>query len=364
MRLLSVTGIRASAPAENPVRRQAMGRHDEAMSGFSRPDAPDPRLDRVLREAGDRDLLTALAERLSPADLSTLLLAVYRRRAGAVTPARLLARYERSRFAAPSTLDPADLARLDVLLHATLAGHGFTGVELSPVCPLGTNAAVATVDQNKVLTTVRDSEVVADATNVLALECAVRRRTLLRAAPRTRERIRLGATHRVVRTQAFGPGMMAHFRLFGVCTAGRDEGSFRFETAALAEQIGLHLDVLAQARVRGHPIGAVRVSLTDLSAGRHRAALDERVLDALAAVHPDTAFGFDDERAGGRGYYTGACFDIAATAPDGEVVSLVDGGLTSWTARLLSNAKERLLISGLGVERLCDRFPLAGHAMT
>jgi hypothetical protein len=116
---------------------------------------PDPRLGRVLREAGVPDLLPVLAERLSPADLTTLLLAVYRLRAAAVTPGRLLERYERDRFAAPSALDPAELARLDVLVHERLTRHGFTGVELSPVCPLGTNAAVATVDQNKVLTTVR-----------------------------------------------------------------------------------------------------------------------------------------------------------------------------------------------------------------
>jgi hypothetical protein len=32
--------------------------------------------------------------------------------------------------------------------------------------------------------------------------------------------------------------------------------------------------------------------------------------------------------------------------------NLVDGGFTNWTQQLLSNAKERLLISGIGIERL------------
>jgi hypothetical protein len=35
---------------------------------------------------------------------------------------------------------------------------------------------------------------------------------------------------------------------------------------------------------------------------------------------------------------------------------LVDGGFTNWTQQLLSNQKERLLISGIGTERLCSVF--------
>jgi hypothetical protein len=330
-----------------------------AMSGLDTdPDeTADPRLNRVLREAGTPGLMAALAERLSPTDLQTLMLAVLRRRAADVTPGRLLERYERDRFTAPSAMDPAALARLDVLVHERLADHAFVGVEPAPVCPLGTNSAVAAVDQNKVLTTVRGTEVVADTTNVLALECAVRRRRLLRADSRSRQWIRLGATQRVVRTQVFdGPGLTPHFKLLGLCTAGRDEGSFGFETAALAEQLHLQLDLLDRICELGYRASAVRVGVTDLTGGRHRAALSERVLDRLARAHPSATFGFDDERTRGRGYYTGACFEISATTPDGEDVSLGDGGFTSWTADLLSNAKERLLIGGLGIELLCRAF--------
>lgn len=41
---------------------------------------------------------------------------------------------------------------------------------------------------------------------------------------------------------------------------------------------------------------------------------------------------------------------------------MADGGFTTWTADLLSNAKERLLISGLGIERLCGLFARASPA--
>jgi hypothetical protein len=37
-------------------------------------------------------------------------------------------------------------------------------------------------------------------------------------------------------------------------------------------------------------------------------------------------------------------------------MSLVDGGFTDWTRRLLSNAKERLLVSGMGIELIPKRF--------
>ena len=37
---------------------------------------------------------------------------------------------------------------------------------------------------------------------------------------------------------------------------------------------------------------------------------------------------------------------------DGAPGSIGDGGFTDWTARLLSNEKERLLITGYGTDRL------------
>jgi hypothetical protein len=310
----------------------------------------DRRLERILRTAAAPGILTALGDRLSPTDLQTLLLEVYRRRAARVTPSRLLEQYERNRFTAPSALDPAELTRLDLLFQERLAAYGFEVLALSPVCPLGTNSAVATVDQHKVLTTVRGTEVVADATNVLALECAARRRGLPRG---TRTRTRLAASHRVLRTQMFsGLGMSAHFQLLALVTAGRDEGSFAFETTALAEQVGAHLDILGRSR----RVRTLNVTVTDLTGGRHRDALGA-VMRRLAAEHPEAAFGFDDERAHGRGYYVGACFEIGAVTAGGDSLGLVDGGFTRWTAELLGNAKERLLISGLGVERLCGHFP-------
>src|SRR5436305_7478571 len=225
----------------------------------------DSILERIQREAGIPELIDVLVERLSPTDLQSLLLEVYRRRAVGVKPGQLLERYERDRFVRPSELAPAVATDFDRLVWSLLPDH-YTAIELSPVCPLGTNAAVATVDQNNVLTTIRNTEVVADATNVLALECASRRRLLLRLDAQNRERVRLCASHRVVRGQAYraAPGVFAHFRLLGLCAAGRDEGSFQFETTSLIEQISFYIRLLRGASQLGYQAHQLRITLTDL----------------------------------------------------------------------------------------------------
>jgi hypothetical protein len=173
----------------------------------------------------------ALEHGLLPSDLQTLLMAVARTRASSVTPARLMRRWAEDSFARPAPSDPRVLWKLEARMWELLPGN-FAGVDLSPVTPLGTCSAVAPVDQNRVITTVRGSEVVSDPTNVLALEAASRRR-------RSRsERVDLAACHRVVRAQRFsGPGLFQHFRLFALVSSGRDRGSGAVEAEMLSDHL-------------------------------------------------------------------------------------------------------------------------------
>lgn len=321
--------------------------------------ATNPIVARIQREAGVPQLIDVLVDRLDPTDLQSLLLEVYRRRASKVSASQLLGQYERDRFARPSALAPALLTDMDRLAWSLLPDT-YEAIELSPVCPLGTNAAIATVDQNKVVTTIRNTEVMADSTNALALECATRRRRLLHRDPRSRERVRLCASHRLMRGQAYrSTSALPHFRLLGLCAAGRDEGSFRFETTSLAEQIGFYLSLLREAAPLGYRIERARVAVTDLDEGRREHALVEHVLRPVQAAYPEVACAFDRDRETGRGYYVGACFHVYATNEAGIEFELIDGGFTTWTQQLLSNNKERLLISGLGTELLCARFRAA-----
>jgi hypothetical protein len=315
-------------------------------------------LERILRETGIPDLVETLSERLSPTDLQSLLLAVYQRHVETSTPSQLLERYEQDRFVRPSDIAPQTLVEFDQLVWSTLP-DAYTSIELSPVCPLGTTAAIATVSQNKVVSTIRNTEVVADITNVLALECASQRRQILRSDPKGRERVQLCASHRVVRGQVFGgPASFPHFRLLGLCAAGRDEGSFQFETSSLVEQIAFYMRLLQEAARLGYHAYQFRIAITDLEDGQRIQTLEERVLAPLAASYRDARCELDPNRTTGRGYYVGACFHTYATNAVGVEFELVDGGFTTWTQQLLNNRKERLLISGLGVERFSAEFRL------
>jgi hypothetical protein len=288
-------------------------------------------IERIIRESGVPDLLEVLAERLEPTDLQSILLEVYRRRAHNVTPARLLEQYETNRFVAPSLVDPRRLVEIERRAWEMLPA-GYAPIDLAPVCPLGTTAAVATVHQHKVLTTIRNTEVVADTSNLLALEAAVRRRK------QRLEPVLLAASQRVTRAQVFeGAKSFAHFRLLALVAAGRDTGSFSFETSRLSEQLSYFRKLL-------YELGFVRVrtAITPLSD-----VPVERIVETLAECQ------LDPTRESGRGYYRDVCFKIYATDQTGDEIEVGDGGMVDWTQQLLADRKERLLIGALGVERLC-----------
>jgi hypothetical protein len=309
-------------------------------------------VERIVREAEVPELVEVLAARLSAADLQSLLLEVYRRRAQAETPARLMERYATSRFTRPSPLAPGALLELDHLAFGLLP-EAFVPLELSPMAPFGATAVVTGTSQDRIVTTVRQGEVAADSTNALALECALRRQALLALDARSGAPVKLAASQRLVRAQALaGPGFSAHFRLFALCSAGRDAGSFAFEIDSLCEQIGFHVRLVDAWRALGAPISGIRVALTPLDDGPAEALLRERVLEPLAAAHPAARFEIDLARTRGRGYYQRACFLLHALDAEGEALELCDGGFTDWTQQLVGSRKERLMISGIGAERL------------
>jgi len=303
---------------------------------------PHPALQRVLREAGDPALADKLAG-LSGTALTTLLLEVMRRRAERLTPADVMRRYGSDRFVAPAAVGFTPLRRAEDAMLAALP-QGFEVLTLAPVLPLAAHSAVATVDPRNVVATVRGSEVAADPTNGLALEAAARRRGLLRADPRSAAAVRLAAVQRVARAQQVsGPASFAHFQLLGVVTAGRDTGGHAFELASAAEHLGFAVGGLAR-------LGAarVRIELTRLDG-----AMPDVIAAVAAAVGGAECAEVVDapERSSGRGYYTGLCFKVQADFGAGEL-EVGDGGFVDWTAKLLGNSKERLLISGYGIDRI------------
>src|SRR5713226_9516250 len=134
-----------------------------------------PIIERIEREAGVPDLANILTNRLAPTDLQSLLLEVYSGRATRREPKALLEDHVSNRFTRPSTTSPSRLLGWDRIAFSRLP-KVFQPIELSPVCPLGTVSVLSPISQDWTVSTIRNTEVVADSTNVLAIECAVRRR--------------------------------------------------------------------------------------------------------------------------------------------------------------------------------------------
>ena len=188
---------------------------------------------RVARDVGVDDLVEILSERIDSPDLASLLLAVFRRRAARRTPAQILERYQNDRFVRPSSVAPE---ALDAIVASAIAAlpHGFERLELSPVCPLGTSSVLGGISQDRIVATARGTEVVSDPTNVLALECAVRRR-----ADRT-STVKLAAAQRALRATPTEEPFTPHFGLFTLCTAGRAGA----EDLMLAEHLTFYVRLL------------------------------------------------------------------------------------------------------------------------
>jgi len=96
---------------------------------------------------------------------------------------------------------------------------------------------VGAVDQNRIVSSVRSSEVVSDPCNVLALEAALRRQSSV-------DQVHLAGCHRVIRAQRFvDPNAFAHFVIFALVSSARDSGTARTE----AQLLIMHLSFWQQA---------------------------------------------------------------------------------------------------------------------
>jgi hypothetical protein len=331
-------------------------------------------------------LLDRLA-RLPASDLRSLSLEVYRTRADAVKLSVALAQARRAPLVAPSSVGAQVAIAFDSVAFG--AASEFEALDLSPVCPFGASRALGGTSQNNVLTTIRGVEALGDPTIAMALEAARRRRS--------GELIRLCASHRVVRLQPFDvQGFSPHFRLFGLLTAGRDTGSRRFEIEHLRTHARVYLKMFQMLAAAGFSLDKPLVEFTDLAAveaalfaagvtryeirdsirahwlggserflrergiGLHVNAphplLESEVIEPLRAEFPEVQFRVNQARLEGLHYYRLFALRISPKAPDGNRYPVVDGGLTDWTARLLENKKERLMISGIGSEFICKKY--------
>jgi hypothetical protein len=301
--------------------------------------------ERIARDLGTPDLVGKL--RALPAnELTSLLLEVTRGRTR--TPADLVAQYGRDRAVQPTADDPRELLRVEA--HAFAASSAFTPVTLSPVAPLGLNVVLGEIDQNSTLAAVRNLEVLADPTTVLALETA---------RVRSDEPvIRRCAAARMLRMQPFdNPAFSPHFAIFALTSGGRARAHNEFELEALADHLAAHLTLYDRLAGDGFRLADVRVEVADSERDEARlAAVEERLFPPLRARFTHATFALDRARTHAMQYYRGLCLHVTARDPSGAVQQLSDGGSTDWLARLTANGKQRFFVSGLGSELLLRRF--------
>jgi len=193
----------------------------------------------VAKKMGYTNLLDDLSKKLSASELNTLLLELFRIRSKKIMPAELLRQFKKNRFVAPSEVDTIQFNEFEGRCLKLAKTKGFAPITLSPLAPFGTCSAIAFVDQNNVVTALRGTEVVSDATNVFAILIA-------RASKKNERIIKYAATQRHVRSQALSnPAFTAHFGIFCLATGGPDAGSFSFELDQLFDHITTHLAVYA-----------------------------------------------------------------------------------------------------------------------
>jgi hypothetical protein len=283
------------------------------------------------REGLSAEAWEALASGLPAARLWSLLLGVLEARATRRAPAALLQQWKEDRFIQPCYVDQRSLYEVD--RHLLAAAESFEAVELSPLAPLGVCSSVALASQNKVVSTIRGTEVVSDPTNVLALECA------RRLKEDHSLHIRLASSHRCVRAQVFPklPGYAAHFRMFCLASAGHERENREFLSGALAEHINTHLTALERLRQHGYSTQVRRVRLL---ATERNAQLAERV---AATVNADVQHQVLD-----HAYYDGIRFMIDVPVGEGAELPLIDGGAFDWLRRLCSNNRLVFVASGMG----------------
>lgn len=287
----------------------------------------------------------ALASGLRASEVWSLLLSALERRARQRTPAAVMQQWESDRFVQPAYVDQRVLNRLDSRLLA--AAQNFEALELSPLAPLAACSSVALTSQNRVVSTIRGTEVVSDPTNVLALESARR----LRKDPR--RVVRLATSHRCVRAQEVPkrPGFAAHFRIFCLTTAGHELGDQAFVTDALLEHINVHIGALNSLEEDGYAFANRKLRLL---ASPARVFLAERIASMLEG-EPVTIEPLE------HGYYDGLRFMISARSDSGDDIPLIDGGAFDWLTRLAANRKLAFVASAIGSQLVPHAFRSPAH---
>ena len=291
----------------------------------------------IAEKRGYTHLLNELTENITGSGLNTLLLEIFRKRIKKLGPAEILKQFEKNRFVAPSTVDTIDFKEFELRCLKLARDNAFLPITLSPLTVLGACSAVGFVDQNNVMTALRGTEVVADATNVFALLIAQEFKKKKNSTP-----IKYATVHRHVRSQSFSnPAFTPHFSIFCLATGGIDTGNFSFEVTQILEHISTHLAIFSNEF--GSQNFILKIFLKEKNEIFHK-----KLGDQLEKLRDTLAIKIEQELNPGH-YYNLVQFKFFMMH-QGKEFNLSDGGFVDWTQKLIPNKKHRLMISGIGTE--------------
>ncbi len=282
------------------------------------------------------DVLTELRN-LPGSELNSFLLELFRLKSEDISPSELLNQFGNNRFVTPSETNIIKIKKNELEWLKYAEKQGFSPVNLSPLAPFGSCSVVGLVNQNNVVSALRGTEIVSDATNVLALKIA----NDMKGAKNKQQVLKYSTTHRHVRGQYFtNPEYSAHFSVFCLASGGSDRGNYHFELSQLNE----HFSILFHLLSRKFPGNQLTVKFYLKSNSEHIQSLVNNNTDPFWS---DKVVEFQEEFE--NRYYQTIHFKIFLKK-DGQEIDLADGGDVDWTQKLLGNKKHRLFISGAGLE--------------
>lgn len=296
---------------------------------------------RILDKVGVPDILERLSV-LSNSELNSLLLVVHRQTTEQMTPAELLRKYQENRFTKPCNCDPASMYRLAAALCELAKEQNICPVLLSPVAPLGSCSVFGCVNQNKVLSGVRNCETMADVSNILAIIIADQ----INVGHKVEDELHFCALHSVVRAQKFSKaGNYSHFHLFCMVSAGRDRGSYRSEMQLMGKQLDFLHRIFRQI-----PETSLSMVIQKRGGYKDGDGFLSRMLEYIHTIQPDLSVTITKDDTDNL-YYRGLNYKLYLHTVNGSF-EVGDGGFVDWIERMTGNQKIRCLICGIGMERL------------
>jgi hypothetical protein len=297
-------------------------------------------IEKIERKIGLPGIAEQIADKLSNSEISSLIMEVYANAAKKLTPPEILNHFQNNRFTFPSVVNLLSYMEYETNWLKSGEENDFKVIQLSPLAPLGTCSAVAPVDQNNIVSALRGTEIVSDATNVLALRIADEFNN-----EKQNKLIKYCTTHRHVRAQSFtNPLFSAHFGLFCMATGGLDTGGYSFELENVKEHIDFYLKQLSKEYDRKDII--LKIELKE-----ENAIFNNKLEMVLEDIPDEIKIEYNDQGKGNN-YYQLCRFRIFLNYK-GDELNLADGGFVDWTQKLLGNKKHRYLISAAGLELIC-----------